>query len=72
VEEFPIGDPPHVHQPLIKTIVAELNGHGFCPSTGTSAARTAWIMDEILKEFRTARCVDERRHLPAGRSDLKL
>jgi hypothetical protein len=26
MEEFPIGDPPHVHQPLIETIVAELNG----------------------------------------------
>jgi len=54
VEEFPIGDPPHVHQPLIETIVAELNGKGHCPSTGTSAARTAWVMDEILREFRAA------------------
>ena len=52
VEEFPIADPPHVHQPLIQTIVAELNGQGRCPSTGTSAARTAWVMDEILKAFR--------------------
>lgn len=52
VEEFPIADPPHVHQPLIQTIVAELNGQGSCPSTGTSAARTAWVMDEILKAFR--------------------
>lgn len=52
VEEFPIGDPPHVHQPLIESIVAELNGQGRCPSTGTTAARTAWVMDEILREFR--------------------
>lgn len=51
-EEFPIADPPHVHQPLIQTIVAELNGQGSCPSTGTSAARTAWVMDEILQAFR--------------------
>ena len=50
----PIGDPPHVHQPLIETIVAELNGQGQCPSTGASAARTAWVMDEILGEFRAA------------------
>jgi 1,5-anhydro-D-fructose reductase (1,5-anhydro-D-mannitol-forming) len=27
-EEFPIVDPPHVHQPLIQTIVDELNGRG--------------------------------------------
>jgi 1,5-anhydro-D-fructose reductase (1,5-anhydro-D-mannitol-forming) len=54
VEEFPIADPPHVHQPLIETIVAELNGQGQCPSTGVSAARTAWVMDEILSEFRAA------------------
>ncbi len=52
VEEFPLADPPHVHQPLIQTIVNELNGQGRCPSTGTSAARTAWVMDQILKEFR--------------------
>jgi predicted dehydrogenase len=54
VEEIPLGDPPHVHQPLIQTIVAELNGQERCPSTGTSGARTAWVMDEILKDFRAA------------------
>jgi len=52
VEEVPAEDPPHVHQPLIQSIVDELNGHGHAPSTGESAARTAWVMDEILKEFR--------------------
>ena len=51
-EDLPLGDPPHVHQPLIQTIVSELNGQGRCPTTGTSAARTAWVMDEILKDFR--------------------
>jgi len=52
VAEFPLADPPHVHQPLIQTIVGELNVRGHCPSTGISGARTAWVMDEILKEFR--------------------
>lgn len=52
VEEFPVDDPPHVHQPLIQTIVDELNGIGRCPSTGATAARTAWVMDAILKKFR--------------------
>jgi predicted dehydrogenase len=53
VREFPIDDPPHVQQPLVETIVAELNGVGVCPSTGVSAARTAWVMDEILAGQRT-------------------
>jgi 1,5-anhydro-D-fructose reductase (1,5-anhydro-D-mannitol-forming) len=53
VEELPIGDPDHVHQPLIQTIVDELNGSGKCASTGESAARTAQVMDTILAEFRT-------------------
>lgn len=54
VEEIPVADPPHVHQPLVQTIVDELNGHGVCPSSGESAARTGWVMDEILKDFRRA------------------
>jgi len=52
VEEIAVDDPPHVHQPLIQRIVDELNGRGHAPSTGETAARTAWVMDEILKEFR--------------------
>ena len=55
VEELPIGDPDHVHQPLIQTIVDELNGRGRCASTGDSAARTAAVMDAILAEFREQR-----------------
>jgi 1,5-anhydro-D-fructose reductase (1,5-anhydro-D-mannitol-forming) len=53
-DETPMHDPAHVHQPMIQSIVDELNGHGHCASTGESAARTAWVMDEILKEFRAA------------------
>jgi 1,5-anhydro-D-fructose reductase (1,5-anhydro-D-mannitol-forming) len=52
VETFALPDPPHVHQPLIQTIVDEQNGIGRCPSTGETAARTAWVMDQILAEFR--------------------
>ena len=53
VEEIAVEDPPHVHQPLIQTMVDELNGNGKCPSSGQSAARTTWVIDEILREFRT-------------------
>lgn len=52
METFALGDPPQVHQPLIQTIVDELNGIGRCPSTGETAARTAWVMDQILAELR--------------------
>ena len=51
-EEISITQPDHVHQPLIQTIVDELNGRGRCPSTGVSGARTSWVMDEMLAEYR--------------------
>ena len=55
VEEIAIGDPPHVHQPLIQSIVDEMNGQGRCPSTGESALRTATVMDSIFRDFRETR-----------------
>jgi predicted dehydrogenase len=39
--------PPHIQQPLIQTVVDALNGVGICPSTGVSAARTSWVMDQM-------------------------
>ncbi len=50
--EIPVTQPDHVHQPLIQTIVDELNGRGRCPSTGISGARTSWVMDQMLAEYR--------------------
>ena len=47
--------PAHVQQPMIQTIVDELNGVGQCPSTGITAARTTWVMDEVLKDYRARR-----------------
>lgn len=52
MEELPIGDPPHVHQPLVQTIIDELNGIGACPSTGESGARTTRVVDAILQDYR--------------------
>jgi len=46
--DFPIDNPVHVQQPLIQTIVDELNGEGTCPSNAESAIRTSCIMDKIL------------------------
>jgi len=55
VTEFKIDHPPHVQQPLIQTIVDELNGAGRCPSTGESGARTNWVMDQMLAGYRNSR-----------------
>ena len=50
-ERHPVRNPPHVHQPLIQTIVDELHGRGECPSTGESAARTSWVLDECVRDY---------------------
>jgi predicted dehydrogenase len=52
--EFVIPHPPHVQQPLIQTVVDQLNGEGQCPSTGESAARTTRVMDQILASYYAA------------------
>jgi predicted dehydrogenase len=49
--EFSMPNPPHVQQPLIQAVVDDLNGVGRCPSTGESAARTTWVMDQILASY---------------------
>jgi predicted dehydrogenase len=49
VSEYVFDYPQHISQPLIQTVVNELTGAGKCPSTGESAARTSWVMDEMLK-----------------------
>jgi predicted dehydrogenase len=61
LQELAIGDPPHVHQPLIQTIVDELNGAGLCPSTGQSGARTSWVVDQLLAEYREQMKVSARK-----------
>lgn len=54
MKQFPIPNPPHVQQPLIQTVVDHLNGVGRCPSTGETAARTTWVMDQILASYHGA------------------
>ncbi len=51
-EEFVIGYPEHIQQPLIQSVVDALNGEGTCPSTGQSAARTSWVMDQMLAGYK--------------------
>lgn len=48
---FGIRNPPHVHQPLIQTIVDELNGRGRCSATGEAAARASWALEQCVKAY---------------------
>jgi predicted dehydrogenase len=41
--------PTHIQRPLIQSIVDQLLGTGSCPSTGETAARTNWVMGELVK-----------------------
>ncbi len=50
VEEFLPANPQHIQQPLIQTIVDELNGKGTCPSPAESGARTSWVIDQIFSK----------------------
>lgn len=53
MQEYTIANPAHIQQPLIEIIVAELRGQkGACPSTAASAARTSWVMDQVLRDYR--------------------
>jgi predicted dehydrogenase len=47
-EDIVVADPPHAQQPLIQTIVDELNGKGHCPSTAESGARAVRVMERIM------------------------
>lgn len=46
---FHLELPHHIQRPLIQSIVEELLGQGSCPSTGITAARTNWVMEELIK-----------------------
>ena len=45
-----VRNPPHVHQPLVQTIVDEWRGHGRCPSSGASGARASWALDQCVRK----------------------
>lgn len=47
-ERFDFDLPKHIQYFLIESIVNELLGKGKCPSTGVTAARTNWVMEQIV------------------------
>lgn len=62
VEKFQFDLPKHIQQPLIQTVVSDLLGTGTCPSTGTSAARTNWVMEEMTKNYYSNRIKNAAQH----------
>ncbi|MHA7108820.1 Gfo/Idh/MocA family protein [Sunxiuqinia elliptica] len=48
---FNFDPPEHVGGNLIQLVVDQLRGKGTCPSSGVSAARTNWVMEEIVKSY---------------------
>lgn len=55
VRKFPSTRPEHMQQPLVQTVVDKLLGHGSCPSTGRTAARTSRVMDQVVGDYYAAR-----------------
>lgn len=48
-KHFHVELPYHIQQPLIQTVVGDLLGTHVCPSTGNTAARTNWVMDQLVR-----------------------
>jgi predicted dehydrogenase len=50
-KEFVNMRPDNVQIYLIDQVVKAITGKGEAVSTGTTAARTSWVMDEVVKEY---------------------
>lgn len=55
VDELTFKNPHNISQNLVKQVIDELRGVGKCVSTGISAARTSWVMDEMVKNYYSGR-----------------
>lgn len=49
--EFNFENPQQISQNLVQQVVNELLGLEKCVSTGKSAARTSWVLDEMVKNY---------------------
>jgi predicted dehydrogenase len=48
---FSFQNPENIQHHLIRQVVQTLQGEGECVSTGYSASRTSWVLEEIVKEY---------------------
>ncbi len=51
VNKLKFDNPQHISQNLVQQVINELQGVGKCVSTGISAARTSWVLDEMVKGY---------------------
>ena len=51
INEMKFTNPEHISQNLVQQVIDELRGIGKCISTGVSAARTSWVLDEMVKGY---------------------
>jgi predicted dehydrogenase len=51
IRELEFRNPEHISQNLVQQVVDELRGIVKCVSTGESAARTSWVLDEMVKDY---------------------
>ena len=51
ITELEFNNPEHISQNLVQQVVNELRGVGECISTGVSAARTSWVLGEMVKGY---------------------
>ncbi|MCK5729894.1 MAG: Gfo/Idh/MocA family oxidoreductase [Draconibacterium sp.] len=49
--EMSFNNPQHISSNLVQQVVNEIKDVGTCVSTGESAARTSWVLDEMVKEY---------------------
>lgn len=52
-ETFNFENPQHISQNLVQQVVNDLRRTETCISTGQTAARTSWVLDEIVKDYYT-------------------
>jgi predicted dehydrogenase len=57
-DSWDIAHPQHIQQPHIQSIVDELTGQGMCPCHGEDGARTAWVMDRMIDQWRKSKNID--------------
>ncbi len=48
---FSFKNPENIQHYLIQQVVSELRREGKCVSTGISAARTSWVLEEVVKKY---------------------
>jgi predicted dehydrogenase len=49
--EMDFINPENISQNLVQQVVQELRGEGKCVSTGISAARSSWVLEEVVKNY---------------------